>query len=180
VISDYEAAVITSDQRLRGKADPHVRAVVRSFVRLDDPLPSRQTNERTNQCGKNEKATVNSQQLTSNGQRTNPCNPATLHLLCSPEVGLSEVDAQRLAEGHAYEWLERQTFAWLNERKQGRVETTGALFSRIRQRFSAPELSSTDKASALYQRLHPNCYEEALQERRNKYIPEQYKDIILH
>ena len=115
-------------------------------------------------------------------ERTNnrPENQKTTLLFCSPEVGLSEADALRLADDHPYEWLERQVFAWLNERQRGRVETTGALFSRIHQRFSAPALTAEDKASDLYHRLHPNHHEEAERARRKQYVPDEYKHIIRH
>ena len=163
VISDYGKAVITGDQPVREQADPHARGNVRSFVRTNEPIPSGRTNERTSGSTRSPTACpLESEKITQ--------------LFCSPEVGLSEADALRLAANHAYEWLERQTFAWLNERKQGRVETTGALFSRIRQRFSAPELTREDKSSALYQRLHPNRHEEADQARRRRYLPEQYRE----
>ncbi|MCD6291804.1 MAG: hypothetical protein J7M34_15010, partial [Anaerolineae bacterium] len=99
-------------------------------------------------------------------------------LLTDPEVGLSEKQARRLAGEHTFSWLLRQVFAWRRDLEAGKVSGPGALVSRCDRHFDAGELTERDRASPLYRR-HVSEIDEA-DERRRKYVPDAYAELIEH
>ncbi len=114
----------------------------------------------------------------------NGCHPPpeeaerSFRLLTDPEVGLGEKQAMRLARVHAFPWLLRQVFAWRRDLEAGRVSGPGALVSRCDRHFSAGELTERDRASPLYRRYVSEADEA--EERRRRYIPDEYADLIEH
>jgi len=114
-----------------------------------------------------------------NGRHPPPEEAArSFRLLTDPEVGLGEKQARRLADEHAFSWLLRQVFAWRRDLEAGKVSGPGALVSRCDRHFSAGEITERDRASPLYRR-HVSEADEA-EERRRKYLPDAYADLIEH
>lgn len=95
-------------------------------------------------------------------------------LLTDPEIGLSEEMARGLAASHQFDWLERHAYAYLRDLATGRAQGTGALVNRIRQGWRSGELTDEDRTSELYARHH-----DLAEERRRKYIPDEFSDVIL-
>mgnify|MGYP001012010647 CR=1 FL=1 len=141
------------------RAPPHTR--VRSFVR-SDPTTLLGDQKRTNEHAGTEP--LSAEQVRA------------VALLTDVDVGLDAPTARRLAARHRFEELLRHVLTWRRELAAGKVVGTGALLTRIHRRFSA-QLVDGDRDSDLWRR-HVGV-EDTQEERRQKYIPDEYRDIIL-
>lgn len=97
-------------------------------------------------------------------------------LLTDVDVGLDPGTARRLATAHPLDYLARQVFAWRRELTKGTVDGTGALLSRIKRQFGAV-ITDADRESSLWRR-HMAEDEDGLEERRRKYLPDDYPQIV--
>ena len=107
----------------------------------------------------------------------------SLALLTDPDVNLDRRTARQFAAQYAFGYLLTHACVWRRELDGGRVRGNGALRTRIRKGFGGA-LSKTDRASPLFLR-HATADERRLDDedseeaRRHKYIPDEYRDIIL-
>jgi hypothetical protein len=111
--------------------------------------------------------------------RHRPSNDAerSVKLLMDAEVGLDGKTAQWLASRHGFDELLRQVMTWRRQMEAGVVKGAGALVHRVRSGYGAM-MVERDKQSALYRR-HVGEEDESLA-RFNKWVPEEYRDIIIH
>jgi hypothetical protein len=112
------------------------------------------------------------------GADTDPDKKTAAEILV--DVGVDAGMAVRLAAAAPLTEIVRQVAAWLPRHATGSVQH-GALVRRIFQRAPAPELTADFRASQLYRRHFPEAddshHEEA--ERRRRYLPDEYSDIVI-
>jgi hypothetical protein len=106
----------------------------------------------------------------------------SLALLTDPDVGLDRRTAVQFAAQYEFSYLLTHVCVWRRELDGGKVRGNGALRTRIRKGFGGA-LSKTDRASPLFVR-HATADErepdgDSEEARRHKYIPDEYRDIIL-
>jgi hypothetical protein len=96
-----------------------------------------------------------------------------VELLTDPRlVGVDEATARRWAQGRSFELVRAHVFRWRREVAAGRDFSAGVIDRRLRERWDAP-VTEAEKESLLW-RLY-----ETVEDRRAKYIPAEYSDIIL-
>lgn len=157
---DARKTCIESTKNARGRALPLTRD--RLFVRSD--LSTRKDDQKqTNKHA--EDAPLSEEQIRS------------VTLLTDVDVGLDAPTAHGLAAQYPFEELLRQVFAWRRELSTGKVAGTGALLTRISRRFGA-QIADVDRESDLWRR-HMGTDDDSEAARRRKYLPDEYRDIII-
>ncbi len=122
-------------------------------------------------------------ELTSAPKRRNETRPQSeeeyfrsVALLTDPEAGIDRETAEMMARAHRFDWLLMQVLAYRRDLARGQVDGTGALIWRINKRFGAT-IKPADRETELYKR-HMRPVDE-VEERRRKYLPDEYAGIII-
>lgn len=97
-------------------------------------------------------------------------------LLTDPDVGVAVQRAQHLAAHFPLETIREQVFQFLRDREAGRVHSPGVIGSRLERGFAPGRIQESDRASPVWER-HWTAEDEA-EDRRRRYIPDEYADII--
>lgn len=99
-------------------------------------------------------------------------------LLTDPDgPHVDRMTAERWAKGRGFDQVAGQVFRYLREIQAGRKVTPGVIGSRL-ERGYAGQVTDADRASPLYRR---HCLEDwEYEERRRKYVPDEYADVIRH
>jgi len=96
-------------------------------------------------------------------------------LLTDAEVGLDARVAGEFAARLSFDEVVRHVFSWRRDVESGRVVGAGALVHRMRSRFGGKVLDA-DRKTPLWKRY---CAEHAEESERKRYIPDEYRDIII-
>jgi hypothetical protein len=180
VITTRAPVITTRAPVITSCTPPHTR-VVSLLVSSDPTTQSREKNKLTNKLPRrrreHEPEEAGNEPLSDEQVRA-------VALLTDPEVGVTASQARQIAADHDLDYIARQVFEWRRQLDAGVVLGLGALFQRFRGDFSAV-LIPADRASPLWRRhmagpdetIDPNGDSEA--ERRRRYIPDEYSDIII-
>lgn len=101
-------------------------------------------------------------------------------LLTDPDVGMWEQTARQLAARYPFDRILRHVLHWRYQFEQGDVTSPMALESRL-ARADGPPIGPGARASPLYLRHMPgvDAYGETEQDRRRRYIPDEFSDIAI-
>ncbi|MBK8772672.1 MAG: hypothetical protein IPM06_19905 [Rhizobiales bacterium] len=104
----------------------------------------------------------------------------SIALLTDSEVGIDSAIAGPLAAKHRFEYLLRQVLTYRRQLAAGKVKGPGGLLNRINRGWGC-HIVDADRITPLWKR-HMSPQQDADDgeaRRRNKYIPEEYADIII-
>lgn len=101
----------------------------------------------------------------------------SIALLTDEEVGLDAESAAKLAALYPFEEIRRQVFRLRRDLVAGKVRSAGALFARLRDRYGAT-VTDEDRRTALWARH--TTPEDEYEERRRRYIPDDFADIAVY
>ena len=100
----------------------------------------------------------------------------SIALLTDPEIGWDLAGAGAIASKHPFEEVRAHVFRARRDMASGKISSFGAIKLRLARGFGA-SIVDADRASSLWQR-HATEQDEAA-ERRRKYFPDEYADIII-
>ena len=100
----------------------------------------------------------------------------SIALLTDPEIGWDLAGAGAIASKHPFEEVRAHVFRARRDMAAGKISSFGAIKLRLARGFGA-SIVDADRASSLWQR-HATEQDEAA-ERRRKYFPDEYADIII-
>ena len=116
----------------------------------------------------------------SGGDGLTPDQNRALALLTDPDFGMDAFSATALARKHPFKQIRGHAFAVLRDLAAKKIHNVYVLGSRLR-RGGFPQATDSDRASPLWQR-HAGDDDQAEAgepERRRRYIPAEYADVIL-
>lgn len=99
-------------------------------------------------------------------------------LLTDPDVGLAAAKAQEMAQRHSLETIREQVFQFLRDRQAGKVRSPAVIVTRLERGYQAGRIQEADRASPVWGRHWTE--EDEAEERRRRYVPDEYADVIIH